>query len=206
MTKQGTERVMSKADAVSMILFMLAGAAIAVVTVVAAVMRIVEVLPGRDVRVFAEFAGTVAQAPIGPDGEAAPVELDTGWVIAPELPAASVGAIVIQQIILAGAVITVVTCLLLVTNSILRGRMFSRTNTRLVTVAGFVAIVGYAAMPFFGNMGANGAFVRISDGTFDNVIMAVDLYPLILLAFLAALGSLTFTVGERIRRDTEGLV
>ncbi len=206
MATQETDRVMSRGDAVSMVLFMLAGAAIAVATTVAAIIRIIEVMPGRDVPVFAEFAGTVAEAPIGPDGAPAPVELDTGWITAPELPVASVVAIVIQQIVLAATVVAVVTCLLLLTRNMLRGRMFSRTNTRLVTVAGFVAIVGYAGVPFFGNMGANGAFARISDGTFDNVIMSVDLFPLILLTFLAALGSLTFTVGDRIRRDTEGLV
>lgn len=203
---QTRERVMSRSDAAAMALFMVAGVVIAVWTTVAAIARIIEVLPNRDVRVFAEFAGTTAEAPIGPNGAAATVELDTAWVIAPQLPGASLWAIVLQQVVMAAAVWAVVACLLVLTWNMLRGRMFSRANTRLVTAAGLTTFFGVAFVPFLGNMGANGAFAWISDRTFDNVIVAVEPFTLVLLAFVSALASLAFTVGDRLRRETEGLV
>lgn len=205
-TKAKHDAIMSRRDAASMAVFMLIGAAFAVWTVVAAVPRIIEVLANQDVRVFAEFAGTMADAPIGPDGAPVAVELDTAYLVAPELPVASVGALVIEQLVIVASVVTVVTCLLLLTWNVLHGRMFCRTNTRLVATAGIVAFFGVALAPFFGNMGANGAFAWISDRTFDNVILAADFAQLVTVAFIAALAATTFTVGDRLRRDTEGLV
>lgn len=203
---QPTQRSISRADAASMIFFMLAGVAIAVGSIVAAWIRIAEVLPGTDGPVLAEFAGTMADAPIGPDGSPVPVELATAYITAPRLPAASVAALVAQPLVAALAVVTVVVCLLVVTWSMLRGRVFSRGNTVLVTTAGMTGLVAYGLVPGLGNMGANGAFAVISDRTFANVIGAVDVSGLFLIGFVAATATLVFTVGDRLRRDSEGLV
>ncbi len=198
--------ILSRGDAIAMGAFMLAGAVIAVATVIASVVRVIEVLPGREVAVFAEFAGTSAEAPIGPGGALVPVVLDTAYVTAPELPGVAVAALVIGQVVLALTVVGVVGCLLVLAWNILRGRMFGKANTLLVATAGMTAVIGYALVPFFGNMGANAAFAAVSDQTFDNVVMSVDLFPLLLLVFVGALATTTFTVGARLQRDTEGLV
>lgn len=206
MNSSEKERVLTTPDAVSLGVFMVAGAAIAVWSIVAAILRIIEVLPGRDVPVLAVFRDTGAQAPIGPGSSQVTVTLEQAWITASELPGASVGALVIQQIVQAGTIVTVVVCLLLLVRGMLRGTMFSRRNTALVTTAGLTALVGFALVPFFGNMGANGAFAAISERTFDNVILSADLMPFIVIAFVAALGSTVFTVGDRVQRETEGLV
>lgn len=200
------DRTLSTPDAVSLGVFMVAGVAIAAWSIVAAVLRIIDVLPGRDVPVLAVFHDTPALAPIGPGGADAAVILEQAWITASELPVASVWALVIQQIVQAGTITTVVACLLLLVRGILRGTVFSRRNTTLVTVAGLTALIGFALVPFFGNMGANGAFAAISEHTFDNVIMSSDLMPFIVIAFVAALGSTVFTVGDRLQRDTAGLI
>lgn len=199
-------RLMSRADAVSMGVFMVAGIAIAAWTLIAAALRIIEVLGGGQLRVYAEFAGTPAEAPIGPGGAARTIELGSGWLLTDALPGASVAALAIEQVVLAAVVTTVIGCLLALTGNILRGRMFSRTNTRLVTIAGLTGIAGMFLVPFFANMGANGAFAAISDREFDNVILSMDLFPFILIAFIAALASTVFGVGDRLRRETEGLI
>ena len=206
MTRSQKDRVLSVPDAVSLGVFMLAGVVLSVWSAVAAAARSAEVAPGIDGPVLAVFEGTPAQAPIGPDGAVTEVVLEQAWITAPELPVASVWALVIQQIIQAVTVITVVVCLLLVVYSILRGTVFSRRNTGLVTTAGITSLIGFALVPFFGNMGANGAFANISDRTFENVILSVDLLPFIVIAFVAALGGTVFTVGSRLQRETEGLV
>ena len=201
-----TERALSRPDAAALIGFMVSGAVIAVWVVVNAVRRVLEVVPNRDVPVTAVFDGTPAQAPLGPDGAAVTVELATARLIAPELPVASVIALVIEQVALVATVLVVVGALLWLTKNIVRGTIFSRTNTALVSTAGIVGLLGFCAVPFFANMGANGAFAWISDRTFDNAVMSVDLFPLLLLAFIAALASTVFTVGDRLQRETAGLV
>lgn len=200
------ERVMSRGDAAAIWFFMIVGGALAVWAVVQAILRIVEVIPNRDVRVFAEFAGTMADAPIGPDGAPVAVELASGYLIAPELPVASVVALIIEQVIVVAAVVTVVTTLLLLAWNVLRGRVFSRTNTRLVATAGAAGLIGMILAPFFGNMGANGAFAWISEHTFDNVILTVNPAQLLGVAFLSALAGFVFSTGARLQRETELLV
>lgn len=197
---------LSRSDTVGMLFFMVAGAAIAVTSVVVAIARIVEVLPNTNVELPAEFSGTVANAPIGPNGAPVGVTLDVATIVAPSLPAASLVSLVIQQIVGALAIVIVIAALMWLSRNITVGRVFSRTNTVLVLVAGFTALAGAVLVPFFGNMAANGAFARISDRTFDNVVMSADLFPLLMLAFLAALGGTVFSIGERLQRDTEGLV
>ncbi|MFW1123211.1 hypothetical protein ACEV8Z_24580, partial [Vibrio parahaemolyticus] len=65
---------------------------------------------------------------------------------------ASLWALVIAEALLAAVVVTVVVLLLLLVADILRGRIFSRRNTTLVSAAGIVALVGLAGVPFFQNM------------------------------------------------------
>ncbi|MCR2825528.1 DUF2975 domain-containing protein [Microbacterium sp. zg.Y909] len=201
-----TGRALSTGDRFGLMFMMIAGAALTVGTVVAAVARIVDVLTAESVQVLAEFVDTPALAPIGVDGADVAVELDTAVLAVSDLPVASLWSIVIQQVLMVAAVLIVVVCLLLLSRSVLRDRVFSRTNTRLVTTAGLTAILGAAAYPFFGNMAANGAFAALSDGTFNNVLMSVDLASLLMLGFVAALASTVFTVGDRLQRETEGLV
>lgn len=205
-TKDSTERVLSRWDASGIWFFIAAGAAFAIWTVVTAVVRIIEVIPNSDVKVFAQFSGTPAQAPIGPDGAPVTVELDTAFLIAPQLPVASVVALVLEQVVVIVTVLTVVTALVLLMWHILRGRIFSRRNTVLVGTATFTGLVGMALAPFFGNMGANGAFAWISDRTFENVILTVDLVQLFAVALIGSVALTAFTVGARLQRDTQGLV
>ncbi|WP_438854022.1 hypothetical protein [Agromyces sp. M3QZ16-3] len=199
-------RTPSRGDIVGIRAFMVAGVAIVAWAVVSAAIRIAEALTSGDVRVLAEFAGTPADAPIGPGGAPVAIELDRAFLLTDELPVASLVSLVAAEVAFAATITIVVACLVMLSASTLRGRVFSRRNTRLVATAGGAGLIGAAAVPFFGNMAANGAFARISDGDFDNVIMAVDLMPYVLGAFVVAIIATAFSVGERLQRDTEGLV
>ncbi|MFJ4037254.1 hypothetical protein ACIPVB_04160 [Microbacterium sp. NPDC090007] len=200
-------RLLSRGDTVGMFFFLVLGVGLAVWAVVQSVLTIVAALPNRDVRVAAPFLDTVAQAPIGPDGAPVDVELGSGVVIAPELPIASLWALVIAQVLFAAVVVTVVALLLVLVVGILRGRIFSRRNTGLVSAAGGVTLVGVAGVPFFQNMVANGALAWISERSYERgLVQTVDLPVLFGVAFLAALAGTVFSVGDRLQRDTEGLV
>lgn len=199
-------KVWSRWDAAAMWFYALLGAAFVVWTIVLAVRRIIEVLTAQVVPVPAEFSGTPADAPIGPGGAAVTVELDRAVLLPPELPIASTVALVLEQLVIVASVTVTVGCLLWLTWGVLHGWLFSRRHTALVATATTAALVGFAAAPFFGNMGANGAFAWISERTFDNVIIAVDPVLWFGAAFIGAIVTTAFSVGDRLQRETELLV
>jgi hypothetical protein len=201
-----THGTLTRGDAAAYWFFLLAGAAIAAWTTVTAIVRIVQVLPNVDVVVPVRLTGISGSAPLGRDGGAVPVALETASVTAERLPGASLAALVLQQVVLAGATIVVVALLLLLTRSLLRGEVFSRRNTRRVNIAAVTGFAGFVAVPFLGNMVANGAVAGLSGGTIDTPVIAADWAPIIAIGFGAALASTVFTVGDRMRRDTEGLI
>lgn len=197
----------SKGDKIGILIFIFAGIAIVAWSAFASLSRVMQVLLGEDVPVLAEFANTLADAPIGPGGASVPVTLDRAYVVADQLPGPSVVAALIEPVAAFLAVATVVACLILLSRNILRGRIFSRGNTALVSTAGFTGLIGSALPPFFGNMVANGAVADISDRTFENTVMlSVDLFPYIIGAFIVAIVVTAFGVGARLQRETEGLV
>ncbi|QUW17718.1 hypothetical protein [Agrococcus sp. Marseille-Q4369] len=201
-----SSRTLARGDAASLAAFVVAGAAIAVSVAVAGVVRVAELLGGGAVRVPLRFAGTRAEAPIGPGGDPVTIELDRAVVVAAELPIPSLVALVLEQAALVATVLVVVGSLLWLAVSILRGRVFSRRNTALVATAGLTAVIGAALVPLFANMGANGAVAALSGGDFETPVIAVDPFPFVMLAFVGALASTVFSVGARLQRDTEGLV
>ena len=200
------EASLSRGDASSLWLFIVAGAAIAAYTIVRGIIRIIELVRNTDVSVPALFRGTTAEAPIGADGAAMTVELDRAILTVDALPAASVWAGVLEATTIMLSTTVAVTLLILLSRELIRGRIFSPRNTKLAAAAGVTWLIGFALAPFFANMVANGAFARLSDGTFDNIVMSVDLQSLIVAAFIAAFIASVFAVGDRLRRDAEGLV
>ena len=205
MNRPARDRTLSRADVHAMWFFIVVGVLLVGGTAYFAVARIVEVAGGR-IEVPADFSGTTAQAPIGPGGEMRAVELQSAILTPDALSVAGMGALVIEQIVSVASIATAVGCLIAVTVSVMRGRVFSRRNTVLVGVAGFAWLAGLVGVPFFGNMVANDAFRSISDGTFDNVIMTVNVSSLFLSAFVVATATTVFTLGARLQRETEGLV
>lgn len=205
MTRPHPDRTLSRADVSAMWFFIVVGVVLVGLTAFHGVMRIVDAANGR-IEVPAEFNGTVAQAPIGPDGAMREVQLESALLTPESLSVAGAGALVIEQALAVASVAIVVGCLIALTVSVMRGRMFSRRNTALVATAGIAGLAGLAGVPFFGNMVANDAFRSISGGTFDNVIMSVNLSTLFLAAFIVAIATTVFTLGDRLQRDTEGLV
>ncbi|KQR21566.1 hypothetical protein [Microbacterium sp. Leaf151] len=204
---QSTSRTLSRGDTWSFLLFIVAGVAIAAWAVIRSIGNIVAAVGNRDVRVPIEFLDTVAQAPVGPDGAAVPVELTGAVVTAPSLPIASLWALFLGEGLFAATVVTVVVLLLVLCVGILRGHIFSRRHTVLVTSVGVIALVGAFGVPFFHNMVANGALAWLSDRTYDRgLTQQIDLPVLIAIGFVAGLSSTVFAVGDRLQRDTEGLV
>lgn len=202
-----TARTLSRSDTLGFVLFVIGGVAIAAAVIVQTVLSLGPALRNDGVRLHAPFVETVVDAPIGPSGAGVPVQLDAAVLFAPELQPPAQTALVLSHLLFAAVVLTVVTLLLALCFGILRGRIFRRRHTGYVVTAGIVAIIGMYGVPFLQNMAVNGALARISDYTFDRAVVGtVDVLPIFAVAFLAALAGTVFGVGDRLQRDTEGLV
>ena len=67
-------------------------------------------------------------------------------------------------------------------------------------------LVGFATVRFFDNMLANATVARITDNGVDNAVISVEPFTFVLGAFVLALISTVFVIGDRLQRDTDGLV
>lgn len=198
------ERTLSRGDTGAMAMFIVAGVAIAGWTIWHAATRIIELAVGRDVRVAVEFLDSRAEAQL-PSG-ALPVHLDRASVTVDSLQA--VGAVpgILGQVVFAVTVIGVVSCLTLLSRNILRGRVFGKANTRIVTIGGMIGLLGAAASRFFDNMLANAAMAQLTDGPTDTAVMSIEPFTFILAAFALSVIGTVFVVGARLQHETEGLV
>ena len=198
------QRVLSTGDVVALALFAIIGAGIAVTSIWMAVLRIVELASGGEVQVLAEFIDTPAQATAG--DETLPLLVDRGAVTVSDLMAMGVVPGILGQIAFAVTITAVVLCLLLLSRNLLRGVVFSRFNTGLVMAAGGIGLIGAAASRFFDNMLANAAIAQVTDGSFRTAVISVEPFPYLLAAFALSIIGTVFVVGDRLRRETEGLV
>lgn len=196
----------SRGDRGAIWIFIVAGAAIAITITVSAVMRISELLSGGKINVVAGFMDQSATAAIGPNGQKVEVGLDRA-ILHTEVPLVSVWSGVIAQLVLVATFITVILCMTLLSHRILRGQIFGKTSTRLVTTAGLVGLLGAPIVFFLNNMLANGAIVQVSSPSeVDSLGISIDLFPFVIAAFAVAIICTVFVVGERLQRETEGLV
>lgn len=196
----------SLGDRVAIIVFMLAGAAIIAWSGIALISQLATVLSGAPLRVPATLIGVAAKAPLGPDGTAVDVQLDTAILTATDLSIAGTAAAAAEPILTFLTTTVVVACLLWLARNTLRGQIFGRGNTLLISVAGMTALIGFAVVPIFGRMVANDTLARISDGDFESFGATVSPFPFILGAFIFAIVATAYTVGARLQRDAEGLV
>lgn len=202
-TRQST---LSRADAAALIAFCVAGIAIAAWITVFSVMRVIELARGTDVPVMVEFIGDTVDAPLGPDGSALSIGLDRATLTAAQLPPIATVPGIIGQVVQILTILTVIACLILLAQSTLRGRVFSRRNTRLVMTAGITGLLGAAASRFFENMLANATVSVVADNAFETAVISIEPFGFILAAFILSVIGTAFVVGDRLQRETAGLV
>ncbi|CAH0253937.1 hypothetical protein SRABI76_03313 [Microbacterium oxydans] len=196
---------LSRGDAAALIGFCIAGLAIATFVVVFSILRIIELARGVDVPVLVVFTDTPVQIPLA-DGDSVTGALDRAMLTASSLPPIATGAGIIGQVVQAVTIVAVIGCLILLARSILSGRVFSRRNTVLVMTAGLTGLVGFAAVQFFDNMLANATVAVVTDNRIDNAVISVEPFTFILAAFILSVIGTVFVIGERLQRETEGLV
>lgn len=204
---QGTEKgTLSRGDKGGLIAFCLAGAVIAISVTVYSVMRMIELARGTDVPVMVEFMPDGTRASIDAGGESVTVGIDRATITAPDLPAIATVPGIMGQVVQVLTILVVIGCLILLARSILSGHVFSRRNTALVMTAGITGLVGFAATRFFENMLANATVAVVTDNTVDNAVITAEPFSFILAAFIVSVIGTAFVIGDRLQRETEGLV
>lgn len=198
------ERTLSRGDIGAMAVFIVAGVVIAGWTVWHAVVRIVELSVRRDVQVAVDFVGSPAEAQL-PSGPLA-VQLDRASVTVDSLGLMGAVPGILGQAAFALTILGVVTCLILLSRNILRGRVFGKVNTRIVMTGGFIGLLGAAASRFFDNMLANAAMAQLTDGLTNTAVISVEPFTFVLAAFALSVIGTVFVIGTRLQRETEGLV
>lgn len=196
---QQTKQTMSRADVGALIALSVIGVAIALWAIVGAVVRIAELLGTGPISVAANFRDTEATLESG-----ASVSVDAATLTVDALPGFARVAGIAQQASLSLAVVIIVGCLLLLARQVLRGRLFSRGNTALVAIAGISGALAAAAVPFLGGIVADGALQQ-STGA-GGLLFTIEPVPFFLGMFALAIICTAFSVGDRLQRDTEGLI
>jgi len=155
--------------------------------------------------VLVPFVGEQATLPIGPDRAPVEVDVDRAVVTVPQPAAATQFALVAQPIVTGATGIAAIALLAFFAWNVARGRAFARANVRLVLAAAVTLIVGWAVGGLFTTMGVNGALSAVSEYTYDGIIFSTDFTALWAILALGAIGG-AFEIGERLQRETEGLV
>lgn len=201
--KDGT---LTRGDKSALIGFCVAGVAIAVYFVVYSTLRIIELARGTNVPVLVEFLGDPVPLPLAGDAGTVDVALDRATLTTSELPGIAIGAGITGELVRILTILAVIGCLILLARSILSGRVFSRRNTALVMGAGIAGLVGFAAVQFFDNMLSNAAVAVVTGNSIDNAVISVEPFTFILAAFIIAVIGTAFVIGDKLQRETEGLV
>lgn len=204
MTSHTKDRALSRGDVAALIGFCVAGVVIAASVTVYSVIRIVELARGVDVPVLVEFVGAPTELPLAGGGTIA-VGVDSATLTAPQLPAIAAVPGIIGQVLQIVTIVVVIGCLILLARATVGGRIFGRGRTALVATAGITGLLGFASVRFFDNMLANATVSRITDNGLDNAVISVEPFAFILAAFVIALVTTVFSIGDRLQRDKASL-
>lgn len=198
--------MLSRGDKGALVAFCVAGAVIAVSFTVHSVMRTIELARGTDVPVLVEFIPDQTRTELSLGTSSVEVGVDQATITAAQLPAIATVPGIIGQVVQIATILVVIGCLILLARSTLKGRIFSRRNTALAMTAGITGLLGFAAVRFFDNMLANATVNVVTDNALDNAVITVEPFTFILAAFILSVIGTAFVVGDKLQRETEGLV
>ncbi|GAA1316002.1 hypothetical protein ACFSWE_02005 [Leucobacter albus] len=133
-------------------------------------------------------------------------EITTGTLKVAELSGPETGLLITQEVVTFLAIATIIVCLTLLARNTIRGTVFHRSNTALLTGAGLAAAAGYGAWTFFGQMASNEIISRLSVARPAVYGTSGDFMPYFLGLFAFGIVTVAYAVGARLQRETEGLV
>lgn len=175
------------------------------ITIADVVRRLRELAHGGPFRVLVPLRGETADLPLGPDGALVHVDVETAVVRVADPAPATMFALWAHPIwngvfVIVGLVIATAFFLRLA-----RGRAFTTGAARLAYAGAATLLISWFGGAMLTNMTTNGALSALSDYSYESVIFEVSLAPALVFLVLGAIG-LALQIGERLQRDTEGLI
>jgi hypothetical protein len=188
-------------------LYLSAGIVIAAIAAGGAstVMRLAEVAPGHDIPVLVTLSDEQAALPLGPDGAAMTVDVETATVVVTDPAPATLFALwgqPIAQLLVIAASMAIAAAFMV---RLARGRAFERGTARLAYAGGAVIVGGWFVDTVLTAIATNGALAAVSDQTYESMLFEISLGPVLAVLIIAAVG-VALQIGERLQRETEGLV
>ncbi|KAM9862863.1 hypothetical protein ACI1US_01224 [Leucobacter sp. BZR 635] len=193
------------ADRFALGALMAIGALIGVERAVGLVMRIVSITGPGPHRAPITPRNLEAAVPLG-SGDAVAAEITAGTLTVAQLAGAEAGLLLAKEILTFLAIATIIICLILLARNTLRGAIFQRRNTVLLTVAGIAAAFGYGISHFLGQLASNEIISRLSVGKPAVYGSSGDMMPYFLGFFAFGIVTIAYAIGARMQRETEGLV
>ncbi|MFF1528878.1 hypothetical protein [Cellulomonas sp. NPDC058312] len=182
------------------------GAVVIVASLVRLVGDVARLLPNRDVPVDVLLTGAHVELPIGPGGALVPATVDGAALPVSDMPVATFASALGAAAVPPLATIAVTVCVLLLCRQMLSGQFFSRTATRLITAASVLVAGGWALHLAFTVMATNGVLALVADPAVADEVRTPVSWTAILAAMAVGALAAAFGAGERMQRDTEGLV
>jgi len=190
----------SRADFIAMIVV----AAIAAIgTVAHLVLRLVEIVPNRDVPVRASVAEDAVIAING--SQDLPVRVEDVTVTVSDMPPATYVSVILAEVLPALAALVVIAGVLILCRNLMTGRTFAAGNIRTIGIISLTIAVGWACEFFFSGLASNGAIAAASDRELTAATFDLDFTALFIAMGVGVLGA-AFATGNRLQRETEGLI
>lgn len=195
---------LSRGDRGALWAFIIAGIALATTTAVIAAIRISSLLGPGPTPIEIEFAGLPAKAAAGTSTLS--FEVTSATLLASELSPVALVTGISAPVLLTLVTATIAVCLIALAASLIRGQIFSKRNSRLVVTAGLTGLIGFVAVNLLNTVLANDVLFGATGGQSSYMVLSFEPGTYLLSAFVIALVSSVFVIGERMQRDTEGLV
>jgi hypothetical protein len=198
-------RTLDRSDRIGMYLSIVMVAVGAFLAIAAAVERLREVAGDGPIPVVVPLEGETAALPLGPYGDPVTATVETATVSVTDPAAATLFALWAQPIWIAVVICAGLVIAALFFLRLARGHAFTSGASRLAYAGAGVITVGWLGTGILTNMTTNGALSAISDYTYDSVIFEVSLAPGLAVLVVGAVAA-ALQIGEKLQRDTEGLV
>ena len=183
------------------------GAIAAVAVVVIAAIRVAGLFTPEGISVAVPIAGVSAELPLGPGGAPVAGAVTEARLVVGDVDALSISSLVGAIVVSAVAYLLTIGFTVKLSINLMRGRAFSRQNSRLVYGISIVVMAGALASTLLEIMGLNGVYAALGGPEFDgHIALYWANWPIYLAAIGLGILAIAFRVGERLQRDAEGLV
>lgn len=193
----------SRSDLLSVLVV---GGLVIVWQAVGLIASVARIAPNSDAPVDVLLMGAPVELPLGPDGAPLAATVESATLTVSDMPIAThlaaIGAAAVPPL----ATIGVTVCVLLLCRRMLAGQFFSGTITRLITAVSLLIAGGWVAWFGCSVMASNGVLALVADRALaEQITFQVSWTPILTSMAVGALAA-AFHAGEKLQRDTEGLV